>query len=494
MSQGPTDNPRTSSGSPKEERLKRLPPLGSRPLPLIASASSVLASYNSGSNTPSAQNGPARHVSESALNQDLRSSRPSGLQSLLNPASNGGLPKSQTQLPNGRHSGSPPGHCHPVAAPLRASTPSLPAPSMNGRSPIVSLPSITPPSSNAYPASLGRSPSSYAPSPITMNGPSGTMDVKQSPFVLPRDHHMNGGGPTASGPPDLSRVSSIPGEALASNIPLSRSPPGRRGSQDTSRYDRMQLLVGRPGKTANGPHASASLSDSPSTQYSTYSQISRQTPPAQPSATKGEPQSFFTTSFTAGGPASNMAHMTFDTPGSGSVTGASTYQVMTLDTENGPIQVPVDVQAASKVADEKRKRNATASHRFRQRRKEKERETSQNISKLENQVREMEEERNFYREERDYYRSITSQMPGQAHHMPRPVSPRHRRSASMMGFNDGPFQGSENGNSNGGRNTKRRTSSYVPPSGPPPQPEGSAAGPHYQRGPPGGLAGNRGLP
>ena len=63
-----------------------------------------------------------------------------------------------------------------------------------------------------------------------------------------------------------------------------------------------------------------------------------------------------------------------------------TYQMMTLDTENGPIQVPVDALAASKVADEKRKRNATASLRFRQRRKQKELESAQTIQKLEHRV------------------------------------------------------------------------------------------------------------
>lgn len=146
--------------------------------------------------------------------------------------------------------------------------------------------------------------------------------------------------------------------------------------------------------------------------------------------------------------------------------------MMTLDTENGPIQVPVDVQAASKVADEKRKRNATASHRFRQRRKEKERETSQNIAKLEQQIREVEEEKEHYKKERDYFREIVIRNPGHAHLMPRPISPSRRRHASLggaMGFGNVQYQGPEPGNRNSGRNTRRRTSNYVPPSGPVPQ-------------------------
>jgi len=127
-----------------------------------------------------------------------------------------------------------------------------------------------------------------------------------------------------------------------------------------------------------------------------------------------------------------MTQMTFDVPASSSTTGVNTYQMMTLDTENGPLQVPVDVQAASKVACEKRKRNATTSRRFRLRRKEKERETSQNISKLETQIRETEEERDFFRGERDHFRNLLSRIPGQAHHMPRPVFPQQRGLASRF--------------------------------------------------------------
>ena len=82
-----------------------------------------------------------------------------------------------------------------------------------------------------------------------------------------------------------------------------------------------------------------------------------------------QPQSFFT-----------------DVPAWRNAAAGSTYQMMTLNTENGPIQVPVDVQAATKVADEKRKRNGTASHRFRQRRKEKALETAQKSQKLEHRI------------------------------------------------------------------------------------------------------------
>ncbi|RMZ75873.1 hypothetical protein DV737_g5081, partial [Chaetothyriales sp. CBS 132003] len=89
--------------------------------------------------------------------------------------------------------------------------------------------------------------------------------------------------------------------------------------------------------------------------------------------------------------------------------GQTGYQ-MTLETDQGPLIVPVelDLQQASKVADEKRKRNAGASARFRARRKEKEKEASQKISDLQQELREMKQERDFYRNERDFFRDFTA--------------------------------------------------------------------------------------
>lgn len=485
MSQGP---PKThpASKSPHEERQKRLPPLGPRSLPPLQNATNFGSCYDAASNVPATQNVSARQPPQASTTPDQRSSRPIGVQNLLNPTSNGEATNGQSRRRNGERVESPTGDA-PFTTMQRAATPSLPTPSIINRSPVnVSLPSITPPTINVYPQSLGRSPSSYTPSPITMNIPSGTMDAKQSPFVLPRDHTVVG-GPGAPSLPELSRAPSIIGEPHMSSAPPSRSPPGRRGSQDSNRYERMQSLLNRTGGAGTGPHRPASQSDSPSTQYSSYSQVSRQTPPAPSSVPTGQPQSFFTTPFNASGPASTMAQLAFDVPASSGASGGSTYQMMTLDTENGPIQVPVDVQAASKVADEKRKRNATASHRFRQRRKERERETSQNISKLEQQIREIEEEKEFYRGERDYFRNLASRVPGQAHLMSRPISPRQRRHASLggaMGFSNSlQLQGSDNGNRNSGRNTKRRTNSYAPPSGPPPQAEMPPSMPQYTSAP-----------
>ena len=70
---------------------------------------------------------------------------------------------------------------------------------------------------------------------------------------------------------------------------------------------------------------------------------------------------------------------------------------MKFDTAQSAIQVLIDKQTASKVADEKRKRNARASYTFRQRRKEKEQETKDNTDRLKAQIREVTVERDYYR-------------------------------------------------------------------------------------------------
>lgn len=122
--------------------------------------------------------------------------------------------------------------------------------------------------------------------------------------------------------------------------------------------------------------------------------------------------------------------------------------MMILKTEQGPIQVPLDVQAASKVADEKRKRNATASHRFRQGCKEEEQETSNIISKLEAQVREMTEEKIYYQQEQDILQDVV--LRNRIPIPPRPLSPRRRRHALLGGLQ---IPDTETSTQNGGRNT-----------------------------------------
>jgi len=118
-------------------------------------------------------------------------------------------------------------------------------------------------------------------------------------------------------------------------------------------------------------------------------------------------------------------------PHEGYQQGSASYQ-MTLDTDQGPMVVPVelDLQQASKVADEKRKRNAGASARFRARRKEKEKEASQTIAGLQQELRDLVEEREFYRAERNYFRDLATRNLPSTQIPPRPPSPQSRRMAA----------------------------------------------------------------
>ncbi|KAK7932937.1 hypothetical protein LTR80_011556 [Exophiala xenobiotica] len=104
---------------------------------------------------------------------------------------------------------------------------------------------------------------------------------------------------------------------------------------------------------------------------------------------------------------------------------------LTLDTNQGPmvLAVELDLQQASRVADEKRKRNAGASARFRARRKEKEKEASHTISGLQQELRDLMGDRDFYLAERDYFRELAARHGSATQLLQRPPSPRHRRPA-----------------------------------------------------------------
>lgn len=66
---------------------------------------------------------------------------------------------------------------------------------------------------------------------------------------------------------------------------------------------------------------------------------------------------------------------------------AGLLEMMTLETSSGTVQLPVDVEAALRVADEQRRRNMSASARFRQRSREKKREIQSTIAGLKEEVR-----------------------------------------------------------------------------------------------------------
>ena len=112
--------------------------------------------------------------------------------------------------------------------------------------------------------------------------------------------------------------------------------------------------------------------------------------------------------------------------------GQNPYRMMALETSSGTVQLPVNVQAASRAADEKRQRGACASARFRQRRKDKEKEASIIIARLERQVKELGDLADIYRRERDLLQSILSTIPGCEWYLPRPPSPRLGRSQEHM--------------------------------------------------------------
>ncbi len=114
--------------------------------------------------------------------------------------------------------------------------------------------------------------------------------------------------------------------------------------------------------------------------------------------------------------------------------------MLTLETKQGLIQISFDVQAASKVADEKRKRNAIAFHKFRKRRKDKKQKISNNISNIEAQVRKM-------IKERDFLQNVLLQNGI--------LIPSHASLAEPQ------FQDTETSTQNQGRSTRRRIDAYV---------------------------------
>ncbi|ORY09210.1 hypothetical protein BCR34DRAFT_487576 [Clohesyomyces aquaticus] len=308
-----------------------------------------------------------------------------------------------------------------------------------------------------------RSPNLHRTQSLTvLNPPTGTIDAHQSPFLPP------GTRPFTQDP--VPQQSSLPTPPVGSRPgyfptipPTAPTPP-----PGLVRNDMRRPSMGFP----------QSGSASPITSYSPYSQ------PASVASSQFEsssqPGSYMTIP-------NNAQHPSFSNPPIAMETernlipmapsSQSTIQMMTIHSQQGhKVQIPVDVQAASKVADEKRKRNAGASARFRARRKEKEREATMSISRLEQQLREALEDTEFYRAERDYFKTIVFQQTGQERHYARPQSPRLRRhslapsSAGGGGSGESTYSGfSETSESREPeRNVRRRTSSYHPAPGPAP--------------------------
>ncbi|KAF2654646.1 hypothetical protein K491DRAFT_600352 [Lophiostoma macrostomum CBS 122681] len=307
-----------------------------------------------------------------------------------------------------------------------------------------------------------RSPALHrAQSMTTLNPPTGTIDAHNNPFLSPSSRPY-GADPVTSQPAMPTPPVGPRAQYFPTVPPTAPTPPPNVGRNELRRPSMSFPQSG---------------SASPITSYSPYSQ----------------PASLASSQFEA---SSQQGSYVNAAPGNGysnpliameterglipmAPSGQSTIQMMTIKSQEGhDIQIPVDIQAASKASDEKRKRNAGASARFRARRKEKEREASMSITRLEQQLRESLEDMEYYRNERDYFKSVVFQQPGAERHYARPPSPRLRRlsaapsnAASSTGGGSGSsYSGYDDGDSarDSDRNVRRRTSSYHPASGPPP--------------------------
>lgn len=270
-----------------------------------------------------------------------------------------------------------------------------------------------------------------------LSNPTGSIDAQQSPFLNSRTYTAEPGAP---GVPPLPRGYPPPSPSTVGQRTCSSTQDIKTRSPSVSP---KTSYVPQYVSVQNSP-ASSALPSLSTMSYSTEHMANRDRPMSIPIS---------------------------------SAAGQNVYQMMTLQTSAGAVQVPVDVQAASRVADEKRRRNAGASARFRARRKEKEKESTSTISKLEMQVKDLTEDVEFYRRERGYLMNIVMQVPGGDRHFPRPQSPRHRRVSyqpSTSGSGDY-LSGHEMSRSPGdGRNVRRRTSTLSMPVPP-------TAGPAYTR-------------
>ncbi|MCJ1243911.1 hypothetical protein MMC30_001108 [Trapelia coarctata] len=431
---------------------QRLPPISngpSLPSPRLGEHGRPAMAETSGFAAPSRPSSAAHSTSEA----EQAASRPLKMHNILNPSSiareqNRPRPISQAETP-------------PTMSASSSRYPSESSPESLNRAvtPGATLPPINMYSSapGGHGNSLMLTPSLLSNrgiSPRRVNLPSATIDAKASPFLPGGSHVYN----------------PAPSPASHSGHPMGTTPPIVARSSYGFPTQTPNSLDRRASEAIS--QAPPSQSNSPSTSYSSYSQPSHASPAVKFSTPTTQPPTsrFYGSLGSGGGGISGGPQITLGSDSSygpvTSSTGQSTYQLMTLDTDQGPIQVPVDVQAASKMADEKRKRNAGASARFRQRRKEKEKEASQTIAKLESQIRDIGEERDYYRAERDYFRSLVYSTSAQSLVVPRLPSPRQRKAPQVSSTGarvESQWEQSEERGGQTGRNTRRRISgAYTP--------------------------------
>lgn len=434
---------------------------------------------------------------------DRRPGNPLGVHSILNPQAD--LVEQQR---NRRRSGSQMESPSPIETQPSQSLPSISRPtsvdSMQGE-PIPSRPFHPPGRPSGRHLMAPRSPTLHRTqslgilNPANLNPPTGTIDAHQSPFL------SSSGRPLGSDP--VTSQPALPTPPVGGRVTYFPTVPPTAPTPPPSMVRTNELRRPSMGFPQSG-------SASPIANYSPYSQ------PASVASSQFEASSQQGSYMPAPHhPQMQEPHripLAMETERNSRIPMApssqSSIQIMTIKSQQGHhVQIPVDVQAASKVADEKRKRNAGASARFRARRKEKEREASMSIARLEQQLRDALEDAEYYRNERDYFKSVVFQQPGAERHYARAPSPRLRRlsaapsiapsSTTGDGSRDSPYSGYDDEVLESDRNVRRRTNNYHPISGPAPTPlEGSGlpatayaapAFPSVNAAHPGGLSGHR---
>jgi hypothetical protein len=298
----------------------------------------------------------------------------------------------------------------------------------------------------------------------------GRRSIASGPFGTSQPPLMRGESRIYTAEPGPTKSSEIPQMPLPT--PVGRPPNPYPSSAEPA--------PGQPRRPSGGrnPFAASAVQtqgESPSTSHSSYSHFSQSSPILRYGASSQNASSL------QPGPTRQTVSLP---PGQQSAAGLSEGQYdmskgsygISIPTEGGQMLLPVelDVEQASKTANEKRKRNAGASARFRQRRKEKEREASHTISNLERNLRGLEEERNHYRCERDFFRDLYARQVGPGQVPQRPPTP-HAQPVPPPSLGDTPPQWQDIARETSEplpRNVRRRTSSYPAsfpaPSGAPP--------------------------
>ncbi|KAF2755042.1 hypothetical protein EJ05DRAFT_503353 [Pseudovirgaria hyperparasitica] len=386
----------------------------------------------------------------SPLTYEARSSGPLGMRSLLNP---------QPDMP-------------PPAQGRRRSAAQMESPSPTDSSSAFSLPSLSRTTSREPEGDghqrLGpprrilspRSPSIHRARSLIFNQPeTGSIDARSTPFVPlpliastgPRDSRPAPLQPAPNNVPSVATPPAILGRADYFGRAAPTPPPAPMADQQ--RVTSMGIV--RPGSAASGTNAPTPYSSSAGPSTGSLPPSRYGTPILSSANQRGPRHSIPQDSNPYGVPVVSTAQ--------------SNYQLLTYTTQQGAIQIPVEVQAGSRQADEKRKRNAGASARFRQRRKEREKEASVTITRLEQELKERDEDVEFYRSERNALREKLLQL--QPHiELNRPESPCHRprsRPSPQRSMSDEdsvrtPYTASEHP-SEGERNVRRRTSPYPAP-------------------------------